>query len=291
MSEDRTLVVGVASADADSPVLAAVAAEAAPGDTVRLIHAYLPPALTELYGPVLERAGDAARATASNLLARAARTLRQRRRDITVQAQVCEETLAGALEGAARDADLVIVSQARLHLTRSVGATLARTLTAPVLVVGAVPHDGAPVTVILHDTARTAPVLDAAFARAARRHSPLVVFCPWQPSPGAELVLAETAEQKALDSYLSAWQQRFPQVGVSVELRLGSALDVVRKHAAQAEVLVIGQARGHRDVLVDAVLLQRRALTLVVPVAPASAPVPHIVRFPPKRVRSAIRLV
>jgi hypothetical protein len=131
------------------------------------------------------------------------------------------------------------------------------------------------VTAVLHDPVPDAPVLDLAFARAARRRSALVVLRPWLPAPEADLVEAETAEQKSLDAYLGNWQERFPHIAVSVELHHGRALDVVAEHAAGAPVLVIGQLRSRHDSLITTALGQRRPLTFVVPVAEQ--------RLPPRR--------
>lgn len=280
----RCIGVGVASADVNSPVLAAAADEAEQGDTIRLVHAYLPPVLAERDWAALERAGDAPHAAAGELLASVAGSLSRRRRDVTVEAQACEGTPVAVLQQAACHVDLVVVGAARRHPWRSVGLALARTTACPVLVVGAAPQDHVPVTAVLHDPVPDAPVLDLAFAWAARRRSALVVLRAWLPAPEADLVEAETAEQKSLDGYLSSWQVRFPHVGVSVELHRGRALDVVAEQAAAAPLLVIGQLRSRHDSLITTALGQRRPLTFVVPVVTQRVPRPAQLRT--RRLRS-----
>lgn len=266
MRKSRTIVLGVGPADLCSGLLGVAGSQAEPGDTVRIVHAYLAPVITELDWAVPEGSGDATFAAAAELVARAKATLARCRNDISIEVRVRGGSPVAVLEHAATDAELVIVGTGHPHALRPVGLTLSRAVRCPVLIVRSTPRVDAPVTVLLPDPVIDRFVLDAAFAWAARRGTPLVALRPWLSDPDADLVLAETAEQESFDAFLSSWQGRYPNVGVSVELRRGGAADVTVEHAARAEILVVGHARERHDSSAETAVRLRRPATLVVPV-------------------------
>jgi len=98
-----------------------------------------------------------------------------------------------------------------------------------------------------------------------------VILRPWCPAAQSNLFFAEIAEQKQLDSYLVDWQERDPQVGISIELRLGDPITVIEKYGNRSELLVIGyqpqdwQVPTSVDHAMEAAVRGRSGPTLIVP--------------------------
>jgi len=279
----RRIVLGV-SGHETAHLIAWAARIVQTGDAVRIVHAYspIPYAATDWQLPV-ENDELVREATARHVRAAAAR-LRRQRPDVLVADEFTGHPPATALAEAARDADLVLVGVPHGDRSRTVLARLLARADCPVIVLGAAePAGTGPVTAVLQGTPADDPVLLAAFDEAHRRRAGLLVLKPWQPPLEGDVYYAETAEQKALDSYLAGLQERFPEVGVAAEVRFGDPLQVLTEHALDADLLVLGLPRPAAgrpepiEGLLDAVVTVRARPTMVIPepTESAASPVEH----------------
>jgi hypothetical protein len=70
---------------------------------------------------------------------------------------------------------------------------------------------------------------------------------------------------------LAAWTPRFPDVGVSIQLRAGDACSALREYAGDAALLILGNGPAADspeptlDLVVDTALGVRHAPTLLIP--------------------------
>lgn len=198
--------------------------------------------------------------------------LRRHRPDIAV----FEGPASGpaALLQAACGADLVIVAAPHLDRDRSALVRLLAEVDCPIAVTA--PTRPAPVrsvTVVLRTDQDDDALLEAAFTQACRFHCGVLAVKPWQPSPEGGIYYAETAEQKMLDSYLAGWQERFPDIGVAAELRVGDLPRVVAECASGADLLILAASdagSANRDPMLYAVLTERSHPTLLIPEPPGS---------------------
>lgn len=178
---------------------------------------------------------------------------------------------ASELIAVARGADLVILTAPRLDRDRAGFARLLAGLGCPVAVTPpAEPTPVRSVTVVLHDDRDDDALLESAFDQARRYGCGVLAVECWQPPPEENIRYAETAEQKMLDSYLSGWQERFGDVGVAAELRVGDLAHLVDDRASEADLLILAASDACCDPVLDAVLRQRSHPTLLIP-APAGS--------------------
>lgn len=243
----RTYVVAIGDQGA-RPVLEWLAAIAGSGDRVRIVHAYqpIPYAAVDWQLPVDDDTiiySAVARHTAD-----AARLLRRQRPDLYIEAEILRCATDRALLEAAGGADRLVIGRPHGPASAAVLGYLAGHASCPVLVAAdrhppSVPWQSA-TTVLLRDPAREQPALEMAFTEAAAHRHGLIVLRPWHPVPGAGLVYAEIKEQKWLDEVLSGWCERYPSVGVSVELRLGNTAHVLSSRNPDETLLIMASRVG-----------------------------------------------
>ena len=274
MSTKHTIVVGIPTHDA-MPILRQAAEEAHCGDTVRIVHAYAPKPYAVADWTLAVENDEVQHSAAARHVAYAARKLRAQRHDLIVEAIIRAGLLSTVILDFAANADLIVIGSPRHGPTRAALESLVAAARCPILVAGSmptVPHiPDAPVTAVLRDLEADRPIIDAAMTEASIRHAPLVILRPWCPAAQSNLFFAEIAEQKQLDSYLVDWQERDPQVGISIELRLGDPITVIEKYGNRSELLVIGyqpqdwQVPTSVDHAVEAAVRGRSGPTLIVP--------------------------
>ncbi|MEO6503002.1 MAG: universal stress protein [Jatrophihabitantaceae bacterium] len=269
----RTITVGIGDQGA-VPLVDWVATVAHSGDVVHLVHAYqsCPYAAMDWQLPIDN--DDLLYAASARHAAYAAAALRRRRPDLVVDAVIVRSSSARALSAAATEADLIVVASPHRPGSRSTLSQLTQHGRCPVLVIGDQPPpmapQRAPVTVMLRDLSNDDATIEAAY-EAADRRGDLIVLRAWQPQSNASPAYAEAQEQLAVDLFLAAWTQRFPDVGVSIQLRVGDACSVLRRHAAGAPLLILGSGSAADspqpalDIVVDTALQVRHAPTLLIP--------------------------
>ncbi|HEU5268752.1 MAG TPA: universal stress protein [Jatrophihabitans sp.] len=201
----------------------------------------------------------------------AASRLARHRPDLTVTTESTHLPAATALAAAARHADLVLVGASHSDRSRGVLADLLDEVEPPTVVLGT----GEPVTTssiaaMLRGSQGDDAVLQAAFAEAHRSRCGLLVVKPWQPPLDGSGRFAETAEQKMLDGILAGWRERYPDIGVTAELRFGQTPAELVRHVAGTDVLALGLPRagteyGYHQVLLHEVIPARPRLTMLVP--------------------------
>jgi nucleotide-binding universal stress UspA family protein len=275
VSTKHTIVVGIATHDA-MPIVRQAAEEAHSGDTVRIVHAYapMPYAVADWTLPVEN--DEVQRCAAARHVAYAARKLRAERHDLIVEAIIRTGPLSTVILDFAANADLVVIGSPRHGTTHATLDSLVAAARCPILVAGSLPTAHIPhahVTAVLRDLDADRPIIDAAMTEASIRRTSLVILRPWRPAGQSNLFFAEIAEQKQLDSYLLDWQERQPQVGISIELRLGDPITVIEKYGNRSGLLVIGSQSQDRqppmsvDHAVEAAARGRSGPILIVPQA------------------------
>lgn len=243
-----------------------------PGDAVRVVHAYqtIPYVAVDWQLPVDDDV-LVRRATERHVREAVAR-LRSLRRDVMVTAELTGVPAATALAEAARTADLVLVGASHGDRSRAVLARLLTAVTCPAVVIGAT-EPATPISVvaaILRGNDTDQAVLQEAFLQARRVRSGLLALKAWQPPLDGNIRLAETAEQKILDSYLVGWLDRFPDVAVTSALRADESIGNLIDHLATTDLLVLGlpgsdYARKQLDALLDAVIPAQTHCSMLIP--------------------------
>lgn len=236
-------------------------------DSVLIVQAYrpIPYAAMDWQLPV-----DNGSLIRRQLRAAATRLARQRP-DLTVTTESTHLPAATALAAAARHADLVLVGVPHSDRSRGVLAGLLDEVECPVVVLGTGdPVPPSSTAVMLRGSQGDDAVLQEAFAEAHRSECGLLAVKPWQPPLDGSGRYAETAEQKMLDGILAGWQERYPDVGVSAELRFGETLAELVRHLAGTDLLALGlppagTEYGYHQVLLHEVIPARPRLTMLVP--------------------------
>jgi len=238
------------------------------GDSVRIVHAYraIPYAAVDWQLPV-----DNGNSLIDRQLRAAAARLARRRPDLTIATESSRRPAATALVTAARHAELVLVGAPHSDRSRGVLARLLGEVECPTVVLGTGdPVPIASMAAMLRGNQGDDVVLRAAFAEAHRLACGLLVLKPWQPPLDGSARYAETAEQKMLDGVLASWRDRYPEVGVTAELRFGQTLEQLVRQLAGADLLTLGLPRpdsehGYYEALLREVIPARARLTMLVP--------------------------
>lgn len=109
------------------------------------------------------------------------------------------------------------------------------------------------ITLGVDGSPRCRAVIEYAFATASRQGARIVaVFAVRRPEPVLTPEQAvdsegETKAKRILAEQLSEWRSKFPEVRVTEVVEAGHAAAVIKQHAADADLVVVG-ARGHGTV-------------------------------------------
>lgn len=297
----RSIVVAIGDQGA-LPVLEWVAALARAGDRVRVVHVFEPMPYTTVDWQLPVDNAAVVYPAAARHTADAARRLRNRRPDLEVDAEIVRCAADDGLLAASAKAQLLVLGSPHHAGSFRTLAHLTQRAACPVLVVGDQHPPAAPtrnpITVLLRDRPGDDELLATAFTEAIERRCGLVVLRSWRPTAEVGLVYAEIEEQKSIDELLIGWTERYPQVGVSVELRLGDLADVLRAHASDDAMLIMSGESGPSEAqpvlnpTILEVLQVRAGPILLVPLRGRVTPPSehdHHARFPAVRVdRSAL---
>lgn len=242
-----------------------------PADSVAVVEVYrpIPYAATDWQLPMDNR--SLLPDLTHRRVAAAAARLRRSRPDVTVTEVLTVASIDRALTEAARIADLMVLGIPHSDRTRAMLSRLLAEVDCPVLLIGpAAPESTDGVAAVLRGDTADEAVLQAAFAQAHRERRGLLVLKRWQPPLDGTVRYAETAEQKVLDNYLAGWQERYPQVGVTAELRYGETLPELIGHGDHAGLLVLAlppscTGRNDYEATLDQVIVHRAHPTMLIP--------------------------
>ena len=241
------------------------------GDRVQIVHVYQPiPYAASDWQLPLDKAGSV-RTVLHQHVGVAADRLRRKRPDLVVTEELAGHPIDLALTKAARTAELILLGIPHWDRNRNMLIRLLAEMHCPLVLIG--PADPAPlgtVAAVLRGDQVDEVVLSTAFKQAQQQHCGVLVLKRWQPPLDGNLRYAETAEQKVLDSYLAGWQERYPHLGVTAELRFGESLTDLIQHAAQADLLVLPLPAHDADpgqfrAALDEVIAHRSQPTLLIP--------------------------
>jgi hypothetical protein len=269
---DGTVVVGISAVDQDKAALAWAADQAWHGrDALYVVHAYRALVSSDRYWPLLVRANDARRGAAQHVVASAIQLARAARPGLSVDGSSIAGSVTSVLLDVAHVAELLV-------LGRYPGTTPAeiRDLGAgsvcPVVFVGARPRTAGPVVLLLDGglpAGGSPAAVDFAFAAAEQRDCGLVVVQAGLPArPGvdgsaAAILAAQTQCQEQLDVALADWHERFPNVGVTAQLRREPVADCLHWGVTAGRLVVL--ATGWTDAVVALECLPDQAAVAVVP--------------------------
>jgi nucleotide-binding universal stress UspA family protein len=207
-----------------------------------------------------------------------AREIADWRGDVSVRTDFVAGVPSHALVAAAGDADLIVIGTPHRYGSWDALAELSRHASCPILVVGDVPPASlglAHVTALVGDDDSDDQVLAKAFESASRADAEVRVLHAWQPPRDGDYLTAELATARWLGARVARWIERYPQVGVIIELRSGPSTSVIRACTGEVSLLVLGGGRfdpatpqsGHRvPPELDVAIETRRHLpTLVIP--------------------------
>lgn len=255
----RAVVVGV---DGSPESLAAAdwaAREAAlRGLPLRIVHAWLRQPLDVPLVQNQDAESEAARA----VLREAEAQVTGRYPEVDVSTEVLPETAVAALVAEA-ERSAVLCLGTRGHgallgfLLGSYGQQVIASAPGPVVSVRALdaerpPREDGEIVVGQQGTPEeSADVLGFAFEAARSRGVPLRAVRAWSLPPvytwSASLALSDAAgglepfERQALREALAPWQERFPEVKVLEDIRMGSAGQVLVEASCEAQLMVVGR--------------------------------------------------
>jgi nucleotide-binding universal stress UspA family protein len=257
------VVVGV---DGSASSLAAVAAAAQEarwrGAGLRLVHAFIWPAMHVQLGPSPLGPPEGG---LRNMVERMLTEAEERARTVAPEVDVFRAVVTGepltVLEAQSRAADLVVVGSRGMgsFVGLMVGSTavhLAAHGRCPVLVVREQGEDTGPIMVGVDESSTGAGAVDFAFAEAALRGVDLVALHAWttwnapMPTPQDEAAPYANApealaarKERLLSEALAGHQETYPGVNVKREVVHGGTREALIEASRTAQLLVVG-ARG-----------------------------------------------
>jgi nucleotide-binding universal stress UspA family protein len=261
----RGVVVGVDGSDAADRALDWAAAEAVRhGARLTLVSAYVVPVTPSAMGFGLGQ--DDLRAKAEDVVGRALRRLADARvrrpgsvpDPADVDAQVVRSSPAAALVQRSGTTDLVVVGRRGLSafdrvVLGSVSSAVSAMANGPVAVVPVDVELGPVWRVVagVDSDDRAGNVLGIAFEEAERAVAPLTVVHAIEQDRVAGLTTDELAWVRryreevtaTLDGETRLWSEKHPDVRWSLDLRSGTAADVLRSYVDEQTVLVVGGRR------------------------------------------------
>jgi hypothetical protein len=268
---DGTVVVGIGTTDQDAAVLTWAADQAGRSrDALYVVHAYRVLVSADRYWSPLVRANDARRGIAQHVTASAVQIARGTHADLPVDGSSIAGPAIAVLADVSHVADLLVVGR-RARTPPSDVRALSADSVSPLVFVGEQPRTEGPVVLILDGDAPTEgfpTVADFAFVAAEERGVGLLIVQAGTPEKPESMACAaalavQTDRQEQLDIALAPWQERFPTVGVTVEVR-GETFDRVLLHVVDAGQLLV-LAGGSADVWAALDGLPNQAAIAVVP--------------------------
>ncbi|MFJ5560720.1 universal stress protein [Streptomyces sp. NPDC093250] len=257
------VVVGV---DGSASGLAAVEAAAREarlrGAALRVVHAFIWPALHVPLGPSPSGPPEGGlRNLADRLVAEAVERARAAAPEVEVSHAVVTGEPLTVLEAQSRAAELVVVGSRGMGgfvglLVGSTAVHLAAHGRCPVLVVREQPSAEGPIVLGVDGSAAGGPAVDFAFAEAELRKAPLVALHAWTtwnaPLPAPQDLSAPYAnppgalageEERLLSEALAGHQERYPGVVVEHKVVHGGTREALIEASRSAQLVVTG-ARG-----------------------------------------------
>jgi nucleotide-binding universal stress UspA family protein len=261
------VVVGV---DGSPSALAAVDAAAQEaslrGVELRVVHAFLWPALHAQPGPSpLGPSAGAVHETVERIVADAVERARGQAAGVHVSHAVIAGEASTVLQGQSRTAQLIVVGHrgsggfAEL-LLGSTAVHLSAHGRCPVMVIRGDPDPAGPVLVAVDASPRGQPAIAFAFSEAALRGADLVALHAWstwtdhgEHALGRPVELVELVgdvnrlrqeEERVLAEALSGHREQYPGVTVRPRLVRGRTRPALIEASANAQLMVVG-ARGH----------------------------------------------
>ncbi|MFJ6659500.1 universal stress protein [Streptomyces sp. NPDC091377] len=257
------VVVGVdGSASSLEAVEAAARAARLRGAALRVVHAFVWPAMHVSLGPSPMGPPDGGlRNMAERLVTEAVERARAVAPDVEVVPAVITGEPLTVLEAQSRSAELVVVGSRGMGgfiglLVGSTAVHLAAHGRCPVLVVRERARDEGPVVLGVDGSAAAEEAVDFAFAEAARRDAPLVALHAWTtwnapvPAPQDPSVpyaspsgALGAKEERLLAEALAGRAERYPGVKVEHRAVRGGTRESLIEASRSAQLLVVG-ARG-----------------------------------------------
>lgn len=248
------ILVGVADAEAEAVLDAAVAEARRRGAGLHLVHA-VGPFLQASDLESQESIAQSSRRDGAAILEAAAQSVRQRGGDdVPVSTELVHGPPAPTLTAMGTDRGLVFLERrAYRHVpTLSVTNAVAARSQAVVVVVPAgidPPAESAPVVVGVKDAELSVEVVRAALDAARSRGVVLRIVHAWSYSPGYDdLVFVGTARieledrvRSALDHALGDLLAEYPDVRTELVIRHGGEADVLVREAGDAGLVVLGR--------------------------------------------------
>jgi nucleotide-binding universal stress UspA family protein len=260
---NEPVVVGVDGSPSSLDAVAAAAGEARlRGVGLRVVHAFLWPALPVSLGPSpMGPPEGGLRNAAERVVAQAVEHAREAEPETEVEGEIAVGEPLTVLEARSHDAALVVVGSRGLGgftglLLGSTAVHLSSHSRCPVLVVRGRPDPTGHVLLGVDGSAAGEAAIGFAFAEAALRGAVLVAAHTWNnwtgpvsggPAEPLPLVydvdMLRDEEERVLAEALSGWQAKYPDVTVRRELMEGRTRQALIEASGSAQLLVVG-ARG-----------------------------------------------
>ena len=245
---NRPIAVGIA--DKHPAVLDYAAREAERASCkVRLVHAYLVPAsaMGSVYGLDVP---EAYRAAGQEVLDEAVRHLTTTGATAPVESVLTRGFAPNVLEAATRSARMLIIGpdESKPWYIRMFEGRVARHLAGhadcPIVVVPDtwdLPHDDAPIVVMIDGESSAHGPLEFAFETASARGAELRVLHVTSPEQGTH-----DDQWDAIRRLVEAWYSRHPEVRGSSEVVKGDVREVAVRTAENAAMLILGRPHERR---------------------------------------------
>jgi nucleotide-binding universal stress UspA family protein len=189
---------------------------------------------------------DVVEQSMSEALAAAAQQAAAQQPGLAIETHLVAGAPAEVLAGAAEDAALVVLGSRGAGgfsalILGSVSRYVATHAPAPVVVAREETMSAdREIVVGVRDPAQAEAALGFAFEEAALRHARLLAVHAWSsPVPGRAEAPAE--ETSRLESAVTAWQEKFPEVEASVEVVHAHPGRVLAGSSARADLVVLGR--------------------------------------------------
>lgn len=260
MGSAKPIVVGVDGSPGSTNAVRWAARWAAPGQSLRLVHACEVPTeypsefvnLRDLHAAIVKRGED--------VLLTAKQAAEEEVPGLRVETSKEVDAAVPTLVREAGTADLLVVGNRGLGgflglLVGSTSTAVAGRAPCPVVVVreGEEPAAAGPIVVGVDGTRASEDAIAFAFAEAAARDAELIAVHAWTDfvleiafagAPG-ELDMSAVAQEAAavLGERLAGWQEQYPDVRVKREVVRQPPAEALLQHAANARLVVAG-SRG-----------------------------------------------